>query len=478
MNDFRWRMLDHKRMTEAEVSRLVRDVETRNGLLGLRVDGVNPWQLVRFEVSLGLQNLAPRRQNVGRSSILKSLRTGAFQVVRGIRPAAYVCKTFDSALRVFDGDKYRDIYFDDILDRMDAGAKISSSDVPGYDDIRAMAKVPPVFDDTSIIALSAILGRVAPRYRRHPAFERIASVLQSETGLVAFHAARVSRVFNVFWWRTRLYKALLKRIKPKAVLAADSGAFALMHASDQLGIPFVEVQHGVCTNIHPNILPDDIAPDLRMGLLAPSTFAVYGEHSKASLSGTLLEKEGRIACVGASYIDNARRIREREWKPGGSPVLTITAQGVAMEELGEFLAGFLQKCGPDVKLNLKMHPAYNGDESFYREKFGDDRRINIVSGQSEVGTHQLIALSDMHLSISSTCHYESLGIGTPTGILALETHESVIDVLGSEGVVLVRSPEALATLVQARQFPAVPDGVSGHFFEEGFADNLASLIPR
>ncbi|MBY3257054.1 hypothetical protein HFO09_23150 [Rhizobium laguerreae] len=471
-------MLDKTKMTEAEVSRLVRAIEARTGILGLRVDGVSPWQLVRFEASLALQNLSPRRQNAIRSTILKSLLKGAAQAVRGIRKADYVCKTFDSALRIFDGGRYRDIYFDDILDRKAGGVKISSSDAAGYDEARSKAKIAPVFDDTSIIALSAILGRVAPRYKRHHVFEQIADAIRLGAGLEGFSSARVARVYNVFWWRVLLYRLLLARMRAKSVFAADSGQFALMRASEILGIRFTEVQHGVCTNIHPNMLPGDIEPEVRRGLLAPSQFAVYGEHSKDALSGTMLAREERIAKVGATYIDTARSVREREWKPDGPVILTVTAQGVAMEQLGTFLARFLANCGDDVVVNLKLHPAYNGDETYYRTEFDRDPRVKIIGGQSEVGTHRLIAMSHLHLSISSTCHYDALGIGTPTGILALETHESVLDIVGKEGVILINSPEGLADIVAGRHFPNVPDPVRRHFFEAGFADNMVDLIPR
>lgn len=469
-------MVDELALSEADVSRLVRDVEARSGILALRVHGVSPWQLVRFEVSLALQRLSPRKHSAVRATIAKRLCKGLMQVAKGVGRAEYVCKTFDSALRVFDNGKYRDIYFDDILAGSPGGVKISSFDATGYDDILAKAKLPPVFDDTSIIALSAIMGRLLPFCRHHEVFERIAEIVRVELGLYSFSAARVSKVFNVFWWRVHFYRMLLKKMGTRSVWVADSGQFALMRAADQLHIPFTEIQHGVCTNIHPNVLPDDVAHNARDGLLLPSRFAVYGEHSKSALSGTLLAREGRIQAVGASYIDAARAIREREWRPDAPIVLTVTAQGVATEQLGSFIGDFLGCCTKELVVNIKLHPAYNGDETYYRSKFSSDRRVKIMNGQSDVGTHRLIALSHMHLSISSTCHYDALGIGTPTCILALETHESVLDIQSNEGVVVVRTAEELANVVAHRNFPAVPERVRDHFFQRNYVANMVQMI--
>ncbi len=401
---------------------------------------------------------------------------GAVQIVRGVGRSEYVCKTFDSALRVFDNGKYSDIYFDDILVRKLGGAKISSSDVAGYDEIVANAKLPPVFDDTSIIALSALMGRLVPYCRRHDAFERIAETVQNELGLTCFNAARVRRVFNVFWWRVHLYRMLLRKMGAQLVCIADSGQFALLRAAAELSVPVIEIQHGVCTNIHPNVLPDDISNEARDGLILPHRFAVYGEHSKNALSGTLLEKEGRILTVGASYIDAARDLREKNWKSDGPIVLTVTAQGVATEDLGSLLEEFLARYRADIVLNIKLHPAYDGDEAYFRAKFGGNQRVRIFTGKSEIGTHRLIALSHMHLSISSTCHYDALGIGTPTCILALETHESVLDIQTHDGVVVVHTADELARLVVRRSFPTVPTQVRDHFFQRDYVGNIARMI--
>jgi hypothetical protein len=464
-----------QKMTEAEVSTYVRDFERRTGVFAERVNGTAVWQLIRFEVSVRIQGLGLERVPAGRRRLVGSLLRGFFQFFRLPR-SSYFCKTFDSAYRRETPAGFEDIYFDDLGPVMPDMIKASSCDAAGYELRIAKAAMPPVFDDTSVIALSAILGRVFPVVARNPAFEAISQSITSELGYEDYTPARIRRVYNVFWWRVMLYRLVLWRVRPMAVLCPDNGQFGLMGAAHYFGIPYIEMQHGVFTHIHPNALPPDLLEHEATGLLMPSKFIAYGKFSADILHDTWLSLNNRVHPVGAPFLERARAIRASQYKPGGTPRITLSTQGIARRALGDFIANFLRLCDEQFELVIKLHPAYDHNQKFYTQLFGDDPRVIIDSGASGNSIHTFIAQSDFHISISSTCHYDALGIGTPTGILALETHESMVNLLDVAGVSLIRTPADLAGLVRDRSFGVVPDQTSRYFFEHDFPRRVEAVL--
>lgn len=463
--------------TEAEVSVIMRDFEHRTGIFTERVRGTSVWQLIRFEVSVRVQGLELERVPVGRNRLVKSLLRGFVQWFRLPR-SSRLCKTFDSAYRRETSRGFEDIYFDDLSPIMPDMLKMSSCDAGGYEQRVARAVVPPVFDDTSVIALSAIVGRILPVVIRHPAFDRMSRALIDEFGFEDYTVARIRRIYNAFWWRVLLYRLVLRRVRPRVILCPDSGQFGLMKAAQKGGIAFIEMQHGVFTHAHPNALPPDLSDDEARDLLMPSLLAVYGIFSAEVLRESWIYANNRVSPLGAPFLERARIVRKNEYRAGKVPRITLSTQGIARKELGEFISEFLQVCEADFELIIKLHPAYDRDQSFYEKMVGADPRVIIDSGASANSTHTFIACSDFHLSISSTCHYDSLGIGTPTGILALETHESVIQLLDVAGACLISTPQELARIVSDRAFGVVPEETSRYFFEADFSERVEFVLSR
>lgn len=464
--------------TESEVFQWVREIERKYDLLTLTIDGISPWQLAKFEASVSAQGLNLARKPIPRNTLLASVWKGVTDFVRMPRNVRYLCKSFDSAYRVPDGALYRDIYFDDVLESLDGGAKISSCDAADFQEKRRRAAIPPIFDDTLVIVVSAVLAKVFPPRVRNTVFDEIARSLHQEG--IELNAKRLAKIYNAFVWRAVLYRILLRRVKAEVVFCADGGQFALMHAARSLSIRFIELQHGVTTRAHPNVLPDDLSVRERASVLVPDAFAVYGQHVIDSLAGTLLGKEGRIFPVGAGFMDSARTsMATRSVAIKDTPfTITFTAQGLASEAAADFLFRVLCQIERDIRLQIKIHPAYNSDRDLYFNKFDGDGRVVIIDGNSDVSTNELIANSDLHVSISSSCHYDSLGLGVPTAILALETYDSVSDLLGMSGVSLLRQPLDVVSIIEGRSRQAVPQEVSEYFFQKNFSENVRSLVNR
>ena len=135
-----------------------------------------------------------------------------------------------------------------------------------------------------------------------------------------------------------------------------------------------------------------------------------------------------------------------------------------MEQLADFVAAFLKLYSGPLQFNIRLHPGYEIGTSHYDSRFYGDARVKLWPGNSRPDTFEMIAMSDLHLSVSSACHYEALGIGTPTGILALPGHELVLDLVRRNDAALVDNPSALAMMVKNRSWPTVSSQRFGPIF--------------
>lgn len=460
-------------LSEAEAHTVLREFEDRHRLFDGEVEGTCLWQLARFEVSVQLQRGGLPKPPLPRKRLLGGLAHGLVSYLLPASRVRFLSKTFDSAHRIPSEAGFRDIYFDDLWDLLQGGVKMSSCDTAGYEEQISQASRKPVFDDTAIIAMSALLGRQFPVLRDHPDFENLANLLKRELGVEGIDRERLSRLFSVFTWRSRLYQRVLKKFNPEAVLAPDSGQFALMHACNNLALPFIELQHGLFTGVHPNALP---AHAFRRSILRPTVLAAYGNFAKENLKNTLLETEGRVRPVGAAFIEAPAALRRSLSPAAGLRTVVVTMQGIDREKFSDYLTTMMEAAGPNVRLCIKLHPAYDSDEAIYRNRLGTDNRVSILSARSSESTHTLVAKSDLHLSISSATHYDALGIGTPTAVVPLASYGSVEAILEHEGAFLAADPCELGVRIRNGDIPIVPESVQNFFFQSGFIGNMERLL--
>ncbi len=463
-------------LTDNDVARLLEAFETEHGAFRIVVGGVSVWRLVRFEMFMRLRRSGLAQLAIPRQYLLDSLRRSAWQYLRLNRTTRYVGKSVNSAMRFEDDGGLVDVYFDHLMDAVPGGSKISSIDSIKFDTAHRHARRQPVFDDTSIYAIAAVLARLAPMEPRG-AFAELAQLAQTQLG-AAFATADWFRLkFGAFQWRARLYRRVLRRLGARSVLAANSGQFSLHHAARSLRIPFVEMQHGIFSADHPDALPGSaLAGADEHSLMIPDALTVYGDYHARLLSTTALAAKGVIVPVGAPLIEIGREVRSRRsMTPGAPPVLTFTSQGMQRESVIRFLGAFLGLVKSPLELKIRLHPGYDSDPAMFND-IAVDPRAEIQLADQAPWTHEQIALSDLHLSISSACHHDAIGIGTPTAVLALPGHDVVNDLVGAGLAPLIRRPEELAQMVEQRAWPSAPRGGSEDLYRPGFSANVASVL--
>lgn len=467
-----------KTLSEAEAALQLEQLEEEYGLWSLRVKDFSPWRIVRFAVGLDLQCLPFSSNSLPRSALAKACLRSLVDIAFMRRNHRYVVKSFASALRSRGAVGYEDVYFESLLQNVPGGLRLHSLNAIGYEG-RALSWSGPNVDTTLILVVGAVFGRIFPVRDSKQIFKHIEQAINTCIPGNRFPARRVRRMFSSFWWQSVLYRWLLRYSGVKAVFVADSGERAMLKAARETECRFVELQHGIFTPNHPDALPLALGLDVEdSGLLLPNIVAAYGSHWVAAHRDRLLGGCGRIRPVGASFIEQLRLKRHRS-KPSDEVVkILVTTQGLAREELIALLREFLNSCHAPLKLDIKLHPAYDTSPNRYVEVLGSDSRVTVIPGSAEPDTHSLLASCSLHVSISSACHYDALGLRVPTVVLALPNHEIVLDLVKTGQAQLVRSAGQLSEIVAARAWISVPAESADGYYKTGFADNLLEWIPK
>jgi hypothetical protein len=458
-----------------DVEETLRRIEAAHDLLRYTVDGWCAWPLIRSAVATGLQNLPLSEPGAGVRPGLARLAEAARGAPRllGLRRASYFVKSYSSGLAERSGDKYKDVWVDDLLLALGDHVKLEAVNSPELAARRAHAMLPAHLTAAPLEAAAGVLARAgAPRELTTSAVA-LARALASELGQGALGAATVDRHLRHFRATRRVYRAVLGRVRPRCVLTVDPGEYALVAAAKELGIATVELQHGFLDRVsHPAYAWTGYAAPYKARMAVPDRLFLYGEHWKEELLANGFWGDS-LRAVGSVRVDRYRQARSPR-RPGDAFRVIFSTQGLDVGRCIGFLREFIALGGPEreLRLAIKLHPVYDRRSELYREAFGGDPRVEVLGADEGRDTFELIAASDLHVSISSTCHYEAIGLGVPTAVLPFATHEVMAPLCRRGHATPVRTPAELWQLVRRIDGGGPPPVPAEHYFKPGALENM------
>ena len=463
--------------SESEAASILCDFEERHALFQVQVLGVSVWRLLRSQISLVLQDLPLAKPRVVHGDLAASGLRSLLGFTNVPADFDYAVRTYSSALRVRKGTQYKDVLFGPVLDEVAGGVRLTSTNSQGFLARKCDSDSPNV-DCTSLAVLSGLLARAVPVSNDGGAFSAIGALIARGLGLHSFNESRVRRIFSSFYWNSVFWTRLLKKLRVPVVLAADSGEYAMIHACNRLNIRFLEMQHGVFNRNHPDALP--IAALTRCSpesLLLPHAIGVYGPYWKTALLTTAVFSQSSVVPVGNPLIEHFRLLREQTFRPSANnPHIVVTTQGLDRHALALFLRDFLALYKNPCNLTIKLHPAYDGDDTIYRKALSQDLRVSIVSGTQDPNTFELLSQADIHASIGSFCHYDSIGIGTPTMVMGLSGCSTVSNLLDAGHALFAASPQQMAEIVSMKSWCEASSAIRNQYFTPNSIHHLRALI--
>jgi hypothetical protein len=208
---------------------------------------------------------------------------------------------------------------------------------------------------------------------------------------------------------------ILKKIKPKAVLIrCGYGRFpmALSQACRELGIPPIELQHGLITAYLPayrRATPTQNKDCIPEYLLAQGNIC-----ADLVRNGNLFDKD-KVISTGYPYLQQTLQQRKTTpaLKTSFSPFpqnILFTSQWIVAKEIQEFIikvAEMLEQADMDVGILFKPHPYDKKDYSSLKNN------KHIILMEKYEDTFKLFTIADIHSTVFSTSGLEAMAFGTP-----------------------------------------------------------------
>jgi hypothetical protein len=464
-------------LTFGESIDFLQALEAKHDLLEYRLDGWSVWCVLRFPLQLAL--VTPGTVPAARMSHRKRLSLSLADAGRLVRPrlSRYVVKTYSSGLVEREGERYKDIWFDDLIKEIGSVFKIEQVNSPMFLTRRAQALIPSDITTSGIELAASALARVWRPPQAAEAARELSTILARELGPGVFPAEWVEPRLRLFLAGKALYRRLLMRVQPSFLLVADPGEHASVAAAKELGVTAVELQHGGTTDrYHSGYCWTAYGIPYRPTMPIPDRLYLYGEHTRREI-----DRHGfwgsSVRIVGCPRVDQYRNRRSEPAQDGPKVLLTT---GASIADTIAFMAEFLRTSRdvPGLELWVKLHPIYERSPDAYLEAFRGDARVQVLSGSEDPSTFELLSRASVHISVSSSCHYDALGLGVPTVILPLPTHEIVLPLHHAGHAILAQSPADLAGIVAGWRGLRVPPDVSGYHFRPHSIRNMREDLER
>lgn len=448
-------------------------MERRHDLFSLRVDGWSAWRVIRNPVFRMLQNYPleqPARPTMVRSveAVVATLRL-LWILLRGETREVLV-KTCRSGLRIKQGDRFRDVYYDSLLTGEFSYFKMEEINSADFDAQAAAALRPAELDPVVFTFWGKVLGLLFP-VGAMPLCRTVSDILQRELQLDV--SPRLLRLrLSTVYWQIRFYRLVLARMRPRVVLVTDTGEYALRMAASRQNVAFVELQHGIFDVNHPDAVPAWVTGPADE-LVLHGMFASRGRYWIDQLAATRQGRDHAIA-VGSELIDEARSRRRRD-AAGGKLHLVLTTQGLDSARLAEWISAMIASAPAalDWRLSIKLHPVYDQHTVAF-DAMKANERIKVIGGAEQPNVFDLLADADLHLSVASACHFDAAALGVRTVVIPLAGHEALLPAVDGIQVFLAQSPADVWRIAESRAEFKIED--TYRYSEPGFVLNMKKLL--
>ena len=256
--------------------------------------------------------------------------------------------------------------------------------------------------------------------------------------------------------QTESARIILENLKPKVIVETtsyNSGTLALNFMAKKMGIPVVEIQHGLIPEFEIGYTYF-IAPYYVKERPLPDKILLYGEAFKENILKTgngfsdqdlvvtgYLRMNNFLPKITTEKEAIKSVVRKKLGVKDDDFLITVTSQ----PGFNIFLVRFLEKVIPLLKkgifICLKLHPLESVTENSVYKKLSTNSEIKIVNNKDMLDLYDLLIASNVHSTICSTVFLEAMALGIPNIILKLPGYETVLRTVNQGDIMVVDSPE-------------------------------------
>lgn len=224
-------------------------------------------------------------------------------------------------------------------------------------------------------------------------------------------AASLVNTMQAFRAEYKCWRVLLKALRPALIISSEKPGTGFMAAALSLGIPFVDLQHGVIDRFHPQYMYHPVMRTVKKELVIPHYVGVFGRmHRELLLNGGFWESK-EVSILGSSKVEmNRGAFAETD---SASNLVLLPTQWTCFEETKAVLNAFTRLTVPAFKVILKLHPlepeAY---VEYYRDLASENKDI-IAFADRESNIYELILRARLVVGFDSTVLLEAISLGRP-----------------------------------------------------------------
>jgi len=263
-----------------------------------------------------------------------------------------------------------------------------------------------------------------------------------------------------------LYRRLLQRVRPRLVfLVVSYGNETIIEACRSLGIPTVELQHGLLAPMHLGYsFPD--ANHRKKNF--PDYFFAFGDFWKETVALPLVED--RIFSVGFPHFE--RELSRYSNEPKRRQIVFLSQKSIGAE-LSRCATRLAARRDLGYGIIYKLHP---GEFRHWRRDYPwlAEVPIEVIDGDHPT-LYQLLSGSSIQVGVYSTAIYEGLAFGLQTYLLPL----SGIEFMGGlvervPEVMVVKGADDLAEKI--RDSRSLLPRNTHRFFRPNAVENIREAI--
>lgn len=261
-------------------------------------------------------------------------------------------------------------------------------------------------------------------------------------------SAYLSQVFSVgldFWptfdWQRRAfaqatisYRLMFRWLRPSKVLFLVSyGRESMVLAARSLGIPTVELQHGVVT-------PEHLGYAFHPGttkISFPDYVLLFGDYWRRTVPWPIAGN--RLISIGYPYYE---KTREAVAAVEDQNRVVIISQGTIGRELSKFAVALASGIRKDMEIVYKLHP---GEVARWRTIYpwlfkAHKTGLITVVDSDHPGLYELLASAHWQIGVNSTAIFEGIGLGCITYLVDLPGIEYMEPLIQARAARVVSEP--------------------------------------
>ena len=281
----------------------------------------------------------------------------------------------------------------------------------------------------------------------------------------------VAKRQTIYYYKRPVYRKLLKKINPRAVVEVISispNVAVMNDVAHELGIPVIELQHGPVDEsfFHYNYGKTQAKPQF------PDHICVFSKYWK-DYSHMPIPKEN-IRVTGFPFFERSLRQYEGRKKKSGILTVCFLSQPTIGKWLADMAADFIE-LGGDYRVIYKLHPSeYSSWRRDYPrlEALEKEGRAEVVDN-AERKLYEVLSESDIQVGVHSTSVFEGLGFGLRTYIYRIQNSETMKNLCSSGFGVYVDSAARLRECIESSK---EINAAAGEFWERDALKKLDAVV--